>query len=560
MPALLVCLLVLFGGVASAARSGPAPRPAPRGPEGSDVRLVVVLGVDQLIPEQLDRLEAFLPGGLGRFAREGTVFSEALLGHGITETGPGYATLGTGVHPSRHGIVSNQWFGPEGDGVYCMSDPAATVLGASGALAGRGLSPANVRVAALGDHLRAAHPDSLVVAVSGKDRAAIGLAGRRPDACVWWGLDAGGFATSSWYGEALPEWIRPLDEAWPQRFGAGEPWGEAWEPTSPAGIERVGSLPDERPGEAPRAGVRQLLVAARSADGPRRRALLARYVFLTPRVDELVVEAGAEAVRALGLGADEHPDALLLGLSACDILGHSHGPYSAEVTDLLLRLDAALGALFELLDAEVGEGRWVAALTADHGVLPLPSEARRRGYDARVYPDSVVEETVGAVRARLEAELGRDFVKAFDADGIRLDRAALREAGVDHAVARALAAEAARGSGEWLARAYTLEELAGGLDADDLWLSLMARSYDAERSPDVAFVRREGSLVGSSAATSHGTPYRYDRRVALAFLGAGIPRGRRGDLAQTVDVVPTLLHGLGIAPPEGLDGRALFAD
>ena len=37
-----------------------------------------------------------------------------------------------------------------------------------------------------------------------------------------------------------------------------------------------------------------------------------------------------------------------------------------------MQIDRDLALLFALLDNQVGRGRWILAMTADHGVLPLP--------------------------------------------------------------------------------------------------------------------------------------------------------------------------------------------
>ena len=82
--------------------------PAAHQQEETQVRLVVLVSVDQMIPEQLERLDPWFSGGFRRFA-DGQVWRRAAHGHGGTATGPGHATLGTGLHPRSHGIVGNSW-------------------------------------------------------------------------------------------------------------------------------------------------------------------------------------------------------------------------------------------------------------------------------------------------------------------------------------------------------------------------------------------------------------------------------------------------------------------
>ena len=131
-------------------------------------RLVVIVAVDQLIPEQLQRLAPELDGGLGRFLREGAVFWRALVDYSATETGPGHATLATGRYPASHGIVGNLYL-DRGTGkvVYCTADEAAHPLTGAGVDAKSGSSsPARLIGEAFGDLLEQRVAGSKTVTVT----------------------------------------------------------------------------------------------------------------------------------------------------------------------------------------------------------------------------------------------------------------------------------------------------------------------------------------------------------------------------------------------------------
>src|SRR5437763_16435633 len=72
----LLCLLAGAG-------LAPAPRP----------RLVVVITVDQLRPDYLERYHSQLLGGFATLLKGGASFSEAYQDHAITETAPGHSTI-----------------------------------------------------------------------------------------------------------------------------------------------------------------------------------------------------------------------------------------------------------------------------------------------------------------------------------------------------------------------------------------------------------------------------------------------------------------------------------
>lgn len=515
------------------------PAPAPR--------LVVLLSVDQMIPEQLQRLEPHFTGGFGRFLREGAVFWRATVDYAGTETGPGHATLATGRYPKKHGIVGNML--PDrarGALIYCVGDLEAKGVSSRGVEEqGRSSSPVNLFGPALGDLLEQQVSGSKCVSIAGKDRSAVLMGGQRPDAALWWHGTAGGFSSSTYYGTELVDFARVWNKLWLDRAR-----GWVWENKLPAQIERLGTSADDVPGESSRGG----RVLPRKL--PDEEAALALQIPGTPLADHFALELATLAVDTLRLGADDATDLLAVGLSACDYAGHGHGPYSVEVTDLLLRDDRELGRLFAHLDAEIGQGRWLAVLSADHGVLELPEGLQKELVGARRVAAAEVDELKLVVQDALASafEEGLDVGLRYAELGFSFDEAKARALGIEPAVLRETIAEAARGVA-WIEDAYTKEEL--DADGGDPWLVLYQRSQHPERGHDVALRPEPWLLFDFPEGTSHGSPYPYDRRVPLAFLGAGIRAQRRFDAASPTDVVPTVLARLGLALPADLDGRVL---
>ena len=531
MPIALAALLVL------AQQAKPAPAP----------RLVVVVSVDQLVPEQLQRLAPHLAGGLGRFLREGTVFWRATVDYAGTETGPGHATLATGRYPRRHGIVGNMIPDRTRGVVYCVGDERTRSVTSAGPVPdSRSSSPANLIGPALGDLLEERVPGSKCISIAGKDRSAVLMGGQHPDAALWWHATVGGFTSSSHYGDTLPEFARVWNEVWAERAR-----GWRWESELPRDVAWLGTTADDAAGESAR--TRTLPRTLASDD-----ATLAAQVLGTPLGDHFTLELATLALETQELGRDEAVDLLALGLSCCDYVGHAHGPWSVEVTDLLLRTDRELGRLFAHLDQSVGQGRWLAVLTSDHGVLELPEMLQAGAVGARrVHPAEVA-----ALRKSVDEALlgqhpeGLDVGLRYFELGFTFDEGKARAAGVEPAELRELIAEAARES-DWIEDAYTREQLDAADDEGDPWLRLYQRSQHPERGPDVALRPDPWLLFDFPEGTSHGSPYPYDRRVPLCFLGPGIPAAARFDPASPTDLVPTVLKRLGLALPTDLDGRVL---
>src|SRR5688500_2298246 len=95
----------------------PSPAPPPR--------LLIVIGVDHLGADLFDEYRPHFTRGPARLA-DGAAFRNASQAPAPSETCPGYATMMTGAHPGRTGIVSNRWFdfsaARADKAIYCLED------------------------------------------------------------------------------------------------------------------------------------------------------------------------------------------------------------------------------------------------------------------------------------------------------------------------------------------------------------------------------------------------------------------------------------------------------
>src|SRR5438552_1128735 len=361
MTAPLVLLLALLG-----IGSLPAPRP----------RLVVVITVDQLRPDYLDRYRSQLTGGLALLLKQGAVFTEAYQDHAVTETAPGHSTILSGRWPAHTGIVRN---------TAGVQDSTAPLVGVTGL----GASPARFRGTALFDWLKAAEPGARALSVSGKDRGAILPLGRAKEQVYWY---AGGyFTTSRYYADSLPEWVRVFN-------GRRIPFkaaGANWNLLLPA---RAYPEPDSEPYE--NSGKDFTFPHRLSPDS----AQAALEYLGVPSMDSLTLAFALEGVRALALGSRGAVDLLSVSLSTTDYVGHAYGPDSREIHDQVLRLDRSLGLFLQQLFVRYGSGNVLIVLTADHGVTPFPERSRAEGHrDAqRVNVHSMIAAVAAPRLARLQ--------------------------------------------------------------------------------------------------------------------------------------------------------------
>src|SRR5256886_636615 len=359
---MLPILIALVGSIVPAQPVAPRPR------------LVVVITVDQLRPDYLDRYRPQLKSGLAMLLKQGAVFTEAYHDHAITETAPGHATILSGRWPAHTGIIRN---------LAGVQDSATPLIGVTGI----GASPARFRGAELFDWLKAAEPAARALSVSGKDRGAILPIGRAKEQVYWY--VGGVFTTSRYYADSLPLWVRVFNgERVPFR-AAGTQWTLF---LSERDYPEPDSVPYENQG-------RDFVFPHRLPSDSGQAALA---FIATPTMDSLTLAFALEGTRALRLGVRGTTDLLAVSLSTTDYIGHAYGPDSREIHDQVLRLDRYLGRFFEQLFVRYGGGNVLIVLTADHGVTPFPERSRALGRSGavRVTPDSLIQSVNAALDAR----------------------------------------------------------------------------------------------------------------------------------------------------------------
>jgi predicted AlkP superfamily pyrophosphatase or phosphodiesterase len=511
-------------------------------------KLIVLLVVDGLPQRQvLDYRDQLASDGLARFLDRGAWFSHANYGHSFTVTAAGHATLLTGATPSRTGIIGNEWRDPvTAAPQYCTADVAATYIGhTTNAL--DGTSPKNLRVETVCDVLKHVYPGSKVIAVSGKDRAAILLASKTGTAYTYMASD-GAFASSTYYMTQHPRWVTDFNA----KREADRYFNTEWKPllSEPAYAR---SLPDEQKWFPFGGGQLPMLFGAHDgAPGPRFYSDLLR----SPFVDAMTLDFARAAIMGEALGQRDVPDILGVSLSGHDYVNHSFSAESRISHDHLLQLDRLFQSFFRDLDAAVGKDNYIAVLSADHGFMPAPEYSAALGRDAsRLNPALLL----GLVNQGLQKRFGEGkWALNFSGPGILLNKPLIAQKKLD--VNRI--AEEARTlllATPGIAVAYTRRELEDGSRAGAPYFEQMRKSFSRDVPVDLEFVLKPWWMLGSGASGStHGSPYPTDTQVPILFYGPRwIRPGRIDTPVDVVDLAPTLARLLGVSAPSAVEGKPL---
>jgi predicted AlkP superfamily pyrophosphatase or phosphodiesterase len=511
VPLALLVGLTIVAGMSNRGRQAPT-------------RLAVVLVIDQLRADLLDRYDDLFEGGFRRLRDEGFRFTNATHDHWWTETAAGHTAIATGAYPSQNGVPMNQFFYRDADAIglmYSFADTASPILGAPH-LEGR--SPVNMRRPSLSEWLVWQEPRARVATVSRKDRAAIPLAGHTPATALWVDIESGRFVTSEYYATSNPEWLDDFNTRVMPFLYSDSTWVLR---VPPAAVSRA-----RRDSASYENGGRDVTFPHAASERPGNQSYNA-WMAETPVPDLATLMLARRLVDELELGRQGHLDFLGISLSQTDAIGHNWGPLSLEQLDNLLRMDHALGEFMDWLDDQVGAGRWMLALSADHGVMTAPEYVAEQGGDAWRWTREQSREVNGL------------FVGLSDITDAGARTARLEEIEASPLVADVVPLEAMRTTSMPV----------------DSFLALLRNSYVPDRGPrsllappEIVVRSPENSINTRSDAATHGSPYYYDRHVPLVFMGPGIRPGTSADRAATVDLAPTLAELLGVPVPAGIDG------
>ncbi|WP_310396832.1 alkaline phosphatase family protein [Hymenobacter sp.] len=591
--AFVLAALVAGPALAQTARRGAAPKApgAPKPAAGIPARpkLVVGIVVDQMRYDYLYRYWAkFGSGGFRRLLGEGFSFESCRYNYVPTYTGPGHASIYTGATPSVNGIVGNNWFEREtGRSTYVTEDKTVQGVGSSGTAGQQ--SPRHMMTTTITDELRlATNFQSKVIGVCIKDRGSVLPAGHAATAAYWYDGGNGSFISSTFYQNALPEWVVKFNQRGLATQYLSRPWTTlrplaeytestpddvTWEapfkgeaaPVFPHNLPAISGVPaaarkDNRPGPATRTAADGPTASLTPTPGatPANAATPNLGVLPnTPFGNSITTDMALEALRAERLGQRGTTDFLALSYSSTDYVGHQFGPNSIEVEDTYLRLDQELARLFAYLDQTVGQGQALVFLSADHGAAHSPEFLKAHRLPSGVVSAALMRDTLQNRLARRHGP-GK-WVLDYENQQVYLNRQLAAEKKLKlHDLAEEVVQLLVEQPG--VSRALTAEDVQKS-HWDSGTLMYLENGYYPKRCGDVLVVLEPGWYEAYSIpakGTTHGASWAYDTHVPLLFWGWHVKPGASAAPVNVVDIAATLARLLHIQEPSGCSGVPLL--
>lgn len=297
-------------------------------------KLVVTISVEDMDAEYLRQFESeFTQGGFKRLT-SGWKFEKAEFDYITSDFATDIATLFTGTNPCFHGVTGRKYYSTkEKKDVYTLLDGESHGLNDEMKLSGKALL--STTVADL--YYEASYGISKIVSIATDPTVAMVMVGHSGLPLYMNNL-TGEWSTSSYYKDALPEWLTT--------YNAGKPveqyLDKDWENIQPAGYYVMAA----RKGNIGfRYSVRGVCNGLTMYDN-----------FTTlPQCNDYICDLALKAADGEKMGADYVPDLLMVNFSLKKFFMKSGDPYSLELEDAYLRLDKTLARLTETLENKVGK-------------------------------------------------------------------------------------------------------------------------------------------------------------------------------------------------------------
>jgi predicted AlkP superfamily pyrophosphatase or phosphodiesterase len=495
-------------------------------------KLVVILVVDQLRGDLLERYHDDFPdGGFRLLMDHGAWFTSCYYNYAATKTAPGHSTLGTGSYVLGHGIFANDWWDPKLRRIITsVEDEDTKPLGLLAGVYGEkwSSSPHNLQTDTIGDELKLATGGrAKVFGIALKDRAAILPVGFSADGAFFLDPQSGAFVTSTYYMQQAPAWL--------QQFNDGK--------TRESYLNR----------EVKDSAGNVLRSTAPAKNDKGKELSFYDLVGPTPWGNDYTVDIAKQVIQNEKLGSNAVTDLISISFSSPDILGHKVGPDSQEDKQMLLALDRTVAGFFEYLDAKVGKGNWVVALSADHGIAPMADYASKLRIPAFNFSPEDLQKQLNYM-LKLQYEKDGEYVVYVDYPTVHLDSEAFAAVNVSEADAEKTVGELMLKLGF---RNYTTKsQMAAGEIPNTVFRQQTLNAYSPLGGWYVTGLYPPFQ-IGYASGTGHALPYSYDAHVPLAFYGSAFRAGIYRESVEPVDLAVTLSSLLRTNKPASAVGRVL---
>jgi predicted AlkP superfamily pyrophosphatase or phosphodiesterase len=511
-------------------------------------KLVVGIVVDQMRWDYLYKYyDRYGNGGFKRLLGEGFSCDNTMINYVPSVTAVGHSSIFTGSVPAIHGIAENYWIDQlSGKGVYCTDDSTVQSVGINNNV-GK-MSPRNLLVSTVTDELRmATNFQSKVVGVSLKDRASILPAGHAANAAFWFDDSTGNFITSTYYMQALPDWVVQFNKSKPVTALIKNGWNTLYPIETYQNSESDNQAYEGRfSGETKSTFPHDINEIYKKQRGSLR---------TSPFGNTLTLNFAKQAIDGYKLGNGKATDFLTINCASTDYVGHMFGPNSIEIEDTYLRLDKDLETFFSFLDNKIGKGQYTVFLTADHGAAHTAGYTQKNKLPFGLANMRTVTDSLNKI---LEDKFGsQGLILSEIGDQVDFDRQRINSQHLDFDAIKKVTTDYLQ---QQRGVMYAVDESKiGEAPIPEPLKTMIINGYNIKRTSPVRVIFNPGWSQGETVGTGtgHGSIYPYDIHLPLLFMGWGIRHGSSKATVNVTDIAPTISALLHIQMPSGNIGHVI---
>ncbi|WP_319231890.1 alkaline phosphatase family protein [Draconibacterium orientale] len=509
-------------------------------------KVVIGIVVENMRPDYIQRYwEKFQPNGFKKIYTQGAVCQNVKLTLHEQNYASGTATLFTGVHPSIHGIVSNNWYdrlkkkeidSTEDD--YYFTVGADTKAGAA--------SPQNLLSTTLTDNLKILSGGKAKIFSAALNReSAIFAAGHAADGAYWFDTESGRMISSSFYVSTFPDWVRLFNSENYADIYSHRTWTTLLPET-----EYTESLRDDYLLERGYFG--EFNTFPHSINKYINRTSDFRPFKTTPSANMMIKDFTLRLLENEEIGTDNITDFVTAVFSSMDYENGSFGPASLEMEDTYLYLDQYIGELIDAAEQKFGKDNVLFFLTANTSAS-YPVEYLKEEFHLTVDYFNV-ESAIALLTSYLNITYGEQkWIEHYSDLQLYLDHDIINKN--DNVSLNELREVSSNFINQFTGVQVSMPafQLEQGSSANGLFEPLY-NTYHKNRSGDFIYTLKEGWQPGYKFKRAN---YTDQSRIPIVIWGKGIKAQTISTTHNAVDLVPTLAELISVPIPDKCQGKII---
>lgn len=499
-------------------------------------KLIVSIAVDGLRSDVISLLwNELSSGGLRRMIRDGSYCRNMSFPYWSVGAVPDYATVYSGTIPTDHSVCSDSYWDPKTRKDFSYLYDADR----KGVNTSTKISPRNLVTSTFTDELKLnTMGKSKVITVAINPQEAVVMAGHGGNGTVWIDDETGQWASSNYYGNALPTWAQRANM-----------FNQAQEFTRQSWSNFYMSSQYKTTSSQSRSSAMFIYPLSEQSG----KALPYSKFKESPFVNTMVRELAMNAIKDEYIGIDENPDVVNLQFSVRGFNQATTGVLTAEIEDSYYRLDKEIKTLMDALDNSCGAGNVLYMVYSTQTEYANPEFLKTYNVPSGYF---VVDRSLSLLNTYLMATYGQgDFVESYSNRQLFLNKAEIAAKKLDlKEVEQKVAEFMSRFQGvQYAFRADELVQLGNSCSR----IQLIKNAFNRNRAGDIIMYMQPGWVAVANENVKIGLSTRINNYAPFILSGWRVKKQTIEEDFSAIDIAPTISNMLRVGYPNFSTGKPL---